>query len=377
MATRSIGRSRNQERIFHLLQREGELTRQDIAYKLALSMPTALQYITELVDRGILEEHGNLRSTGGRKAKKIRLNRLAGLAVGIDIALRQVHFVVIDLMGNTLSCHSEPLVFRDDPEWYHALGRALGEWLSASGFDCSRVKSAGVSFPGIIHETDDLIVHSHIFGLEHVSLNRFHRAIPFPLVIANDANCACFAEHSLRDPTYLYISLNESVGGAVMIENRLQTGDTFQGGEIGHILLFPGGKNCYCGKHGCADAYLSPRVLTGRKGSLDDFFARLDDGEVSAQRSWDAYLDHLAIFVTNLRMLLNIDIMIGGEVGLYIRPYLETLSEKAGVYDLFARDVDYILPSVHGREASAVGAARLSLERYGCSLLTEESTVKK
>lgn len=46
-----------------------------------------------------------------------------------------------------------------------------------------------------------------------------------------------------------------------MLNGRLWTGDTFQAGELGHMILIPGGRRCYCGKQGCADAYLSPRAL--------------------------------------------------------------------------------------------------------------------
>lgn len=45
-----------------------------------------------------------------------------------------------------------------------------------------------------------------------------------------------------------------------MLNGRLWTGDTFQAGELGHMILIPGGRRCYCGKQGCADAYLSPEL---------------------------------------------------------------------------------------------------------------------
>ena len=61
------GNKQTQARIFHLLLAEQSLTRQEIAETLHLSMPTALQNITELLQRGLLEECGVIQSTGGRK----------------------------------------------------------------------------------------------------------------------------------------------------------------------------------------------------------------------------------------------------------------------------------------------------------------------
>lgn len=371
MASVNMGKLQNQERMLQLFCAEHELTKLDIAQRLKLSMPTVLQNTHELIERGILEEGGTTESTGGRKAKKLRLCRQAGLGVGLDIALHHVELAVTDLLGQVVFCQSIPLRFRDEPDWYRALGMALEQFLQAGHIDSERILGVGISFPGIID--GEKIVRSHIFGLEQVGLERFRRHIPYPIVIANDANCACFAELCPEHPTYLYISLNESVGGSLMIENRLLLGDRCQAGEIGHMLLVPGGARCYCGKDGCADAYLSPKVLTRGRQSLAEFFRDVETGDAEACAAWEEYLDHLAVLVTNLRMLIDIDLIIGGEVGAHIPPYLEKLCAKAAQYDRFARDIDYIFPCARTESAFAAGAAMLALEQYGSRLLQNKS----
>ncbi|MGN1030930.1 MAG: ROK family transcriptional regulator, partial [Butyricicoccaceae bacterium] len=300
MAAISSNIGPNQERIFQLLRTGQELTKQDIAKLLHLSMPTTLQNVHDLIQAGILEEGGSSESTGGRKAKKIRLNRTSGFGVGIDIALHQVHFVVTDLLGDALCSASERLKFQDEPDWYQELGAALECFLQSNGIPSDKILGVGISFPGIIDEQGGWIVRSHIFGLEHVSLDRFRKHIPYPIVVSNDANCAAFAELSSEHRDYLYVSLNESVGGALMLQGKVLMGDTWQAGEIGHMLLIPGGTTCYCGKRGCADAYLSPKVLTGGRQSLRTFFRSVKAGEPEARAAWDVYLEYLAIFVTNL-----------------------------------------------------------------------------
>lgn len=328
-----------QERIYQLLRTGRELTRQEIAAELSMSMPTTLQYVTELTASGILEEYGAVGAASGRKAKKLRLRPLAGFAVGINIGLRRTEFVLTDLLGRIQRSEALPMIFRDEPDWYAGLRDALGLFLRGT----ERVLCAGLSFPGIIDVRANQIARSHIFGLSHVGLERFQNNISFPLILANDANCACFAERE-RD-SFIYVSLNESVGGAIMMRRQLLLGDTFQAGEIGHMLLVPGGRMCYCGKAGCADAYLSPQALER-------------DG-------WDAYLDHLAILLTNLRMAFNMDIVIGGQAGAALIPHWDTLCGRAVQYDRFARDINYIFPSTQREYACAAGAAALALEEYG------------
>ncbi len=323
------------------------MTRQEIAEVLDLSMPTTLQNVTGMIDAGFLEECGAAQSSGGRKAKKLRLHRDAGQVVGIDIGVHHVEFVTADLAGTLRQDGSAPLAFRDEPEWYARFGNALSEFFKEHGI--GQVLGGGVSFPGIIDGDGSQVIRSHILGLSHMGLERFRKVLPFPAVFANDANCACFTERS-RD-SYVYLSLNESVGGAVMLKGQLWAGDTFQAGEIGHMLLVPGGRTCYCGKQGCADAYLAPQALER-------------DG-------WDAYLDHLAILLTNLRMLLNLDLVIGGQIGAKIGPHMDELRARAAEYDRFARDADYIYPCTQWEYACALGASSLALEKYGARILPD------
>ena len=50
------GKQQNQERLIHLLRKEKEVTKQEIARRLNLSMPTVLNMTETLLDVGLLEE---------------------------------------------------------------------------------------------------------------------------------------------------------------------------------------------------------------------------------------------------------------------------------------------------------------------------------
>ena len=356
------------ERIFHLLCREKELTKQEIAAKLQLSMPTALQNINLLLENGFLQECGTAGSTGGRRAKKICLNPQAGYSVGINIALHGTDIALTDLLGNVLRMQTFPQVFCDEPTWYEQFSRQLDGFLQGTG----KIAGACISFPGIVDMQAGLLMRSHIFGLEHISLNRFFRAIPYPAMVENDANCACFAELTAQRDTYLYLSLNRSVGGAVMYHGGLLAGRSFQAGEFGHMLLVPGGNPCYCGKNGCADAYLSPDVLGM---PVETFFHHMEAGQPDAVEKWQEYLNYLAILVTNLRMAMDFDIILGGTMGIWVKQYFTDLCKKAAQYDRFARDVDYLIPCTRAEEACAAGAAKLALERYANRLLEDQKEI--
>jgi len=168
-------------RIFQLMRGGQTMTRQEIAGVLSMSMPTALQYVTELMEAGILEECGTTQSNGGRKAKVLRLRREAGQAVGINIGAHHVEFVVTDLLGNLRQAGSAHLAFQDTPEWYAQLRGALLDFLEAHQIDPNQVLGGGVSFPGIIDGQGEQMIRSHILGLSTWGWTVFGRYCPFPL----------------------------------------------------------------------------------------------------------------------------------------------------------------------------------------------------
>ena len=226
MVAGNAGKRQNQYRILQLLHTAETLTRQDIATQLNLSMPTTLQNTNELLEYGLLKECGAMESTGGRRARKLALDENIALGLGIDIELKHVELVITNLRGKVMVQGELPLQFRDETAWYQAFQAGLEGFLQEHEVERHRILGAGLSFPGIIDGESETILRSHIFGLEHVSLDRFRACIPFPLVAANDANCSCFAELTPEQKTYLFVSLNESVGGALMLDGTLFTGDS-------------------------------------------------------------------------------------------------------------------------------------------------------
>ena len=358
------GKQQNQERLIHLLRKEKEVTKQEIARRLNLSMPTVLNMTDSLLKTGLLEECGMNESTGGRRARTLALKKNLMFGVGIRLGRKNVEMVVTDLMGNVIANQMFPFVYEDKIEWYRTLRIALLDFLDEHKIKGNKVLGVGISIPGIVSESENQLVRSHVFDMEKVSLDRFYKNILFPLVIANDANCGCFSEMDSGYNNFLYVALNESVGGGVVVRRELIVGETWQAGEIGHVILVPGGKKCYCGKKGCADAYLSSKVLCEKETNLSDYFEKLMSGEESVCKKWNQYLDDLAILITNMKMVQDTDIIVGGEVGMYMGEYVDELMEKVQEYDMFARNIDYVFTCGVHKNVCAIGAGWIALQRH-------------
>lgn len=336
----------------------------ELSKELNLSMPTVLSNVNDLLAKGIVIESGEYASTGGRKAKRISINPTYRYAVGIMITANHVGFVLVNLKYEIEKSERIRLKFSTESSYYAQVAQLTEEFLKDMS-QKDRVLGIGISIPGIINQEARMLVKSHALQLENYSLNFLERVFSCPVYFENDANAAMMAEDLHLYKNALYLSLNNTLGGAFCIDGKLIQGQNQKAGEFGHMILVPGGRKCYCGKVGCADAYCAASVLTeDAQYSLQQFFDKLERKDVAAVNVWDEYLMYLAVLISNLRMAYDMDIILGGEVGGYLAEHMITLGEKVMEYNGFDHDTRYLKTCSYKREASAVGVAKHFLYEF-------------
>ncbi|BEJ50956.1 ROK family protein [Aeromonas dhakensis] len=95
------------------------------------------------------------------------------------------------------------------------------------------------------------------------------RRLGVPVLIANDANCFALAETHLGavrqhhpDAKVVFgIIMGTGVGSGIVINGRILNGHHGIAGEWGHNVLSPDGLECYCGKRGCVETFISGPAL--------------------------------------------------------------------------------------------------------------------
>ncbi|HEX4811406.1 MAG TPA: ROK family protein [Nonomuraea sp.] len=89
-----------------------------------------------------------------------------------------------------------------------------------------------------------------------------------PSALENDATAAALGEFrhgaGRGTSTMLYLTISTGVGGGSVIGGRLHRGAAGNGGELGHVLVRPGGRTCSCGRRGCLEAYASGTAIAER-----------------------------------------------------------------------------------------------------------------
>ena len=365
MAGRNEKKNITKSKIVNYIINNKITSKAELAQNLSLSMPTVLSNVNELIERNMVIEIGEYESTGGRKAKRIGINPAYKYAVGVVITANHLGIVLLNMQYEIEKTVRMRLKFSTETSYCLEVAEQVENFLKDVE-DREKILGIGISIPGIIDQENRLVMKSHTLQVDNFSLSFLEQAFSYPVYFANDANAAMMAEdlHEYQDAVYL--SLNNTLGGAFSINGKLVTGQNQKAGEFGHIILVPGGKKCYCGKAGCADAYCAASALTDEEQemTLEQFMKKVEQKNTKAVEKWNQYLDNLAILISNLRTAYDTDIILGGEVGGYLSEYMIPLGEKVMAYNGFEHDVRYLKNCSYKREASAVGAAKHFLSEY-------------
>lgn len=366
-ATNMEVKKNNRNRIFRYLCKCDKASNPEISYELKISLPTVTQNTKELIERGLVEEVGELQSTGGRRAKALTVAADSKLAVGLDITKNHIGLVLVSLTGKILRYNRISQLYAHSSDYYQEVNDQLELFIEESGVKEEQILGIGISFPGIVDTRNRRITYSHILGVSSVPLESISCFFSHPCSFLNDANAGAYAEgiRSEKPDRFFYLSLSNTVGGAVFSHDGLVEGREFRCGEVGHMTIIPGGIPCYCKKQGCLDAYCSAKRLSDRTdGRLEAFFQRLKEGEEELVRVWEEYTTYLSIAINNIYMVLDCEIILGGYVGCCMGEHIQDIWTKVSKRNTFAENSSFVKASHYKVEAAAVGAALRVVETF-------------
>lgn len=357
----------NRNRIFRYLLKCKTVSNPEIAYALKISLPTVTQNTKELMDQGLIRETGEQKSTGGRRAKALSVAADVKLAVGLDITQNHVGLLLTNLAGEFLKYEriQEPYIGTED--YYQSVCQSLEKFLDESFAKRDSILGIGISFPGIADLQNQKISYSHALNIKDLPFSEIERFFPYPVSFLNDANAGAYTEGILaeEEDRFFYLSLSNTVGGAIFDHGHLIQGKKFRCGEAGHMTIVPDGRLCYCGKMGCLDAYCSAKRLSDLAGEkLQDYFDGLKQGKKEFADAWEEYSDYLAVALNNLYMILDCDIILGGYVGSYMEDYVQEIRDKVSGRNTFSRESGFVKSCRHKVGAAAYGAALQVMEEF-------------
>ncbi|WP_093861498.1 ROK family protein [Streptomyces sp. TLI_053] len=191
--------------------------------------------------------------------------------------------------------------------------------------------AAGVAVPGTIDEQRGIAVFSANLGWRDLPLRTLlggRLAGPdgaMPVALGHDVRSGGLAEGRLGAgrgvDRFLFVALGTGIAGAIGIDGRIEAGAHGYGGEIGHVVVRPGGPACGCGARGCLETLASAsavsRAWAEAVGDPDADAAScavaVDAGDPRAVAVWQRAVDALADGIVLAQSLLDPSrVIVGG-----------------------------------------------------------------
>lgn len=281
----------------------------------------------------------------------------APVAIGLDIG--GTHLRAARVRGPEIEARATAGSARDP---HDVLARCLA---LVDEVRTAEVTAIGIGIPGQVDAEARRAISGGFVDLSGVDLfSDVEAATGLPVVIENDATMALIAEAAfgaaLGRQNVVMLTIGTGIGGAVLDRGRVLRGAR-AAGQLGHIVVDPGGRPCLCGRVGCVETTSSGTAfgtLVAAAGLADgtrveDLLARSDPraGEVIS-----AWAGPLRRAIDSLISILNPDlVVIGGGLGPAAVAALETVPEAKGWYHA------PILAATLGDDAGVIGAARAAL----------------
>ncbi|MGY3724882.1 glucokinase [Granulicatella balaenopterae] len=228
--------------------------------------------------------------------------------------------------------------------------KSLESFIHENTIDLSTIKGIGVSATGQIDVHNGIVAGTagHINNwvgtpLKDILQETYH----LPVLVENDANCAVIGEHWLGDAAnysnVVMLTIGTGVGGGIIINNHLLSGQMGIAGELGHFPLNAHGKPCYCGNIGCYEQYASTTALVADvKETLNNdphinlekingkyIFTQLQKGNPTISVIVEQWIDNIARGIVGLIHIFNPEaIIIGGGVSQQEELFISPLREK-------------------------------------------------
>jgi glucokinase len=233
--------------------------------------------------------------------------------------------------------------------------------------------AAGVAVPGIVDETRGVAAYSANLGWRDVPLrDLLAERLGRPVALGHDVRTGGLAEGRIGAgrgaDRFLFVPLGTGIAGAIGIDGRVEAGAHGFAGEIGHIVVRPGGLSCPCGQRGCLERYASAAAVSqawaaacgDAQADAADCAKAVSSGDVAAQAVWQEAVDALADGLVTALTLLDPDTLIVGgglaEAGdTLFAPLREAVRRRVTFQKLPS-----IVPAALGDTAGCLGAGLLA-----------------
>ncbi|NOQ88585.1 MAG: ROK family protein [Gammaproteobacteria bacterium] len=295
------------------------------------------------------------------------------IKIGIDLGGTKIEGIALSEAGEELFRHRIATPQGD----YEATLQSIAELINQVETGAGEKGSVGICAPGALSPSTGLLRNSNSVCMNGKPvLTDLQDLLQREIRMANDANCFALSEATdgaAKGAAVVFgVIVGTGTGAGIVVDRKVLVGPNAIAGEWGHNPLpwpqdieLPG-PECYCGKYGCIETWLSgPGIVRDHELHNNSFVdaETLDNkarfGDEEADETLQRYEDRMARSLAHVINILDPDaIVLGGGMGNIKRLY-KNVPERWGEY-VFSDTVNTrLLAPVFGDSSGVRGAAWL------------------
>lgn len=191
--------------------------------------------------------------------------------IGVDLGGTNVRAAVVDKEGHILCRGERPSKAMEGPKvTIPLIIEAIQEAMDKAKVESKDICGIGMGVPGRHKSKEGIVLWSPNFegwaGLQLLAPIR--EALGIAAFMGNDVNVASLGEFQFgagRDvSSMVMLTLGTGIGGGIILAGKLWIGANEGGGEIGHQIINPGGRQCGCGNFGDVEGEAGAEAIVER-----------------------------------------------------------------------------------------------------------------
>jgi predicted NBD/HSP70 family sugar kinase len=380
VGTPSLLRAINARTILEQIQRDGPVSRAQVARDIGLSKPTVSLGLTALLDAGLVREVGRSSGRPGPSAILYELNPLAGWVVGVDVGRRRVRAALADITGDVVARRDEPAHASSARTLIGQVGAIAHGLAAEAGIGWDEVHHVTVGSPGVFEPVRGAVILApNLPGWGRQGLlKRLRGELGDHIGVENDVNLAAEGQRwrgLARDVrNFGFLSVGTGVGMGLVLDGRLYRGASGSAGEVGYLPIGADPYDRQVRRRGAFEeavngtAVVRAAAKAGLPGSLTakKVFALARRGDPLAGRVVEDEARRLALGLAVVVAVVDLELVIlgggvGGNADLLLAPVereLRALSPIRPRLAVSALGEDAVL---QGAVATALGVAQSRL----------------
>ncbi|MGG3466126.1 ROK family transcriptional regulator [Neobacillus pocheonensis] len=367
----------NQKVLLNEIVANSPISRARLSEITGLNKSTVSSQVNTLIEKNLIFEIGQGKSSGGRKPVMLVFNKNAGYSIGIDIGVDFINGILTDLKGNIVLDAYHPLENPSAEKIKELLFSMIEHFKNQMPESPYGLIGIGLCVPGLVNTEQKIIFTPNLdwnYGLDLKKL--IEKEFQVPVFIENEANAGAYGEKvfgtAKNYENLIYVSVGTGIGIGIIINNDLYRGVGGIAGEMGHVTIDLNGHKCSCGNRGCWELYASEKALMKslpnqhQKASHQELIhlANQNDAEILMALQNLGY--YLGIGLTSILNTFNPQaIIIRNDLVEALPMVVNSIrnSISSRIYNQLENNYELLLSSL-GKNAPALGASSIMIESF-------------